>query len=152
MPGLDPKQTKSLFKRIADSGETVNYALGLGAKPETSSFLVHKSKKASALESELKKEGGYKKVGFGCLEVRDGQVILAETRPVAHADKLLRQLFKAHGLKAFAPIFAEQQSDEAEPGTDAADDTARAERRADRAARIAGIRADLDRMMRRLGA
>lgn len=148
MPGLDAKETKSLFKRIADSGETISYALGLGAKPDTSGFLVHKSKKPTALEGELKKAGGYKKVGFGSLEVRGGQVLLTERRAVSHADKLLRQLFKANGLKAFEPILVTGEGEE----TDDGEETARAERRTERLDKLAALQADLAALKQKLGA
>lgn len=98
---LDAKTTKALFKRASSQQITLSYAFGNAANIADCAFVVHKTKKAKALATEISadKSVKYKKVGYGTLTVSSLDVLLTEEKKVANISRILRKLLKDNGLR-----------------------------------------------------
>ncbi len=99
MSKIDASEIKSLVKKFKDTGKSMGYAFGLGAKPEDSAFSIDKTKKGNVLMNEMKGDKSLKKIGFGTLEVKGNELVLTQTKKVSGIERVLTKQLKASGVR-----------------------------------------------------
>lgn len=149
MSTVNAAEIKSVIMKMKDSDKPVAYAFGLGDKPETCGFVLHRTKKPSAMLTEMKGGGDFKKVGCGTILVKGKELHITEIKPIAGLDRKLLKLLKANGLK-YAPVLAVAGADAA----DAADggDDAKAKEEAEKVlAEIEDLAKKVDALLAEVG-
>lgn len=96
---FDKQTTKALLKKFEDKDKEIHYAFGLAQNIADTKLLVHKSAKGKTLAKRIQKDGKYKKIGFGTIEVKGGKAIFKPDRPVAQLAKILRPDMRKIGFK-----------------------------------------------------
>ncbi|MEO0993717.1 MAG: hypothetical protein AAFX62_07910 [Pseudomonadota bacterium] len=114
MSKINGSEVKALLKKFKDSGNSMGYAFGLGAKPEDAVFNIHKSKKANALLTELKSDKELKKIGCGTIVVKGTEIHITQTKKVSGIERILPKALKAAGVKYTVQIAAGGDGDSPE--------------------------------------
>ena len=124
---FDTDTISKMLLKAKSSGNELNFAFGLAAKPADCGLMLHLRKPGMALHKSMKAMPGIKKACFGTVTVDGKLLLLKPTKPLKGIVKQLGRKLRDEGMVKFKPVLVGKDGKEIDedtlPEADQADDT-----------------------------